>query len=90
MLGELEAQLGRDTVALLVDDYAATSDQLQADILAARAADDLAAWTRAAHSLNAAQVTYLFSGHVHEPVLYYMGTDGKPQPFRPIKPTRSP
>lgn len=39
---------------------------------------------RAAHSLNAAQVNYLFAGHVHEPVLYYMGTDGKPQPFRPI------
>ena len=54
VLGDLEAQLGRDTVALLVDDYAATSDQLQADILAARAADDLAGWTRAAHSLKSA------------------------------------
>jgi signal transduction histidine kinase/DNA-binding NarL/FixJ family response regulator len=30
VLGQLEEQLGRETVALLVDDYAATSDQLQA------------------------------------------------------------
>lgn len=40
--------------------------------------------TRAAHALNAAQVTYVFGGHVHEPVLYYMGADSNPQPFRPI------
>lgn len=53
-LDELEAQLGREIVASLVDDYAATSDQLQADIAAARAAGDLAAWTRAVHSLKSA------------------------------------
>jgi signal transduction histidine kinase/DNA-binding NarL/FixJ family response regulator/HPt (histidine-containing phosphotransfer) domain-containing protein len=54
VLGELESQLGRETVALLVDDYVATSDQVLADIAACRAADDLAGWTRAAHSFKSA------------------------------------
>ena len=54
VLGELESQLGRETVALLLDDYAATSAQLQADIASARGAGDLAGWTRAAHSLKSA------------------------------------
>jgi signal transduction histidine kinase/CheY-like chemotaxis protein/HPt (histidine-containing phosphotransfer) domain-containing protein len=54
VLGELESQLGRETVALLLDDYVATSDQVLADIAAARAAGDLATWTRAAHSFKSA------------------------------------
>jgi diadenosine tetraphosphatase ApaH/serine/threonine PP2A family protein phosphatase len=38
---------------------------------------------RAAHSLAAACATYVFGGHVHEPVLYYQGSDARPQPFQP-------
>jgi diadenosine tetraphosphatase ApaH/serine/threonine PP2A family protein phosphatase len=38
---------------------------------------------RAAFSIEAANATYVFSGHVHEPMLYYLGTDQRPQPFRP-------
>ncbi|MCM0020529.1 MAG: ATP-binding protein [Tagaea sp.] len=54
VLGELESQLGRETVALLLDDFVATSEQVLADIAAARVAGDLAAWTRAAHSFKSA------------------------------------
>jgi diadenosine tetraphosphatase ApaH/serine/threonine PP2A family protein phosphatase len=39
---------------------------------------------RVAHSMNAADVTYVFGGHVHEPVLYYASAQGRPQPFRPV------
>ena len=28
--------------------------------------------------------TYIFCGHVHEPVLYHLGASGRPQPFRPV------
>lgn len=39
----------------------------------------------AAMSLGAAgDATYVFCGHVHEPVLYHMGSTGRPQPFRPV------
>ena len=27
--------------------------------------------------------TYVFCGHVHEPVLYHLGANARPQPFRP-------
>ncbi len=39
---------------------------------------------RAAHSISAASATYVLSGHVHVPVLYFQGTDARPQPFRPV------
>jgi diadenosine tetraphosphatase ApaH/serine/threonine PP2A family protein phosphatase len=39
---------------------------------------------RAAASMDAAQATYVFCGHVHDPVLYYMGADQRPQPFPPM------
>jgi predicted phosphodiesterase len=39
---------------------------------------------RAAHSIAAAAANYVFSGHVHVPMLYYQGTDARPQPFRPV------
>jgi HPt (histidine-containing phosphotransfer) domain-containing protein len=54
VLGELEEQLGRETVALLVDDFAATCDQALAEIAASRAAGDFETWTRAAHSFKSA------------------------------------
>lgn len=38
---------------------------------------------RAAFSMEAAQATYVFCGHVHEPMLYFLGADGRPQPFHP-------
>lgn len=37
----------------------------------------------AAASMEAAGAGYVFCGHVHEPVLYYMGTDRRPQAFQP-------
>lgn len=48
------------------------------------------AWTyvtdpaRAARSLAAAETPFTFSGHVHEPVLYYTTATGRPSPFKPI------
>lgn len=38
---------------------------------------------RAGASLEAAGAAYVFCGHVHEPVLYFMGADKRPQPFLP-------
>jgi diadenosine tetraphosphatase ApaH/serine/threonine PP2A family protein phosphatase len=38
---------------------------------------------RAAHSMDGAGATYVFSGHVHEQRLYFQGADGRPQPFAP-------
>lgn len=31
----------------------------------------------------AGDATYVFCGHVHEPVLYHLGANARPQPFRP-------
>jgi diadenosine tetraphosphatase ApaH/serine/threonine PP2A family protein phosphatase len=39
---------------------------------------------RAAESLTAAATTYVFSGHVHVPALYYTGPSGRPLPFQPV------
>jgi diadenosine tetraphosphatase ApaH/serine/threonine PP2A family protein phosphatase len=38
----------------------------------------------AAQSLEAAGVTYVFSGHVHVPALYYTGSTGRPLHFAPV------
>jgi diadenosine tetraphosphatase ApaH/serine/threonine PP2A family protein phosphatase len=38
----------------------------------------------AGDSIRAAKATYVFCGHVHEPMLYYAGADGQPMPFRPM------
>jgi diadenosine tetraphosphatase ApaH/serine/threonine PP2A family protein phosphatase len=38
----------------------------------------------AARSLDAAAASYVFSGHVHEPVLYYTGAAERPVAFKPI------
>ncbi|MCK9285192.1 MAG: metallophosphatase family protein [Rhodocyclaceae bacterium] len=38
----------------------------------------------AAASLDAAESPYVFCGHVHDPLLYYMGADRRPQPFLPV------
>ena len=35
-------------------------------------------------SLRATDATYVFSGHVHEPALYFLGTGGRAQAFRPV------
>lgn len=39
---------------------------------------------QAAASMDAAALPYVFSGHVHEPLLWYMGADRRPQPFLPV------
>jgi diadenosine tetraphosphatase ApaH/serine/threonine PP2A family protein phosphatase len=39
---------------------------------------------RAANSLQAAASSYVFCGHVHEPVLYYTGASARPVSFRPV------
>lgn len=36
-------------------------------------------------SLDAASTTWVFSGHVHDPTLYYTGRDGRMLPFRPTE-----
>jgi diadenosine tetraphosphatase ApaH/serine/threonine PP2A family protein phosphatase len=38
----------------------------------------------ARESMRASDAGYVFSGHVHEQKLYYMGADGRPMPFRPV------
>ncbi|WP_242395116.1 metallophosphoesterase family protein [Anaeromyxobacter oryzisoli] len=38
----------------------------------------------AGRSLAAAGARWVFSGHVHEPVLYYASTAERPLPFRPV------
>jgi diadenosine tetraphosphatase ApaH/serine/threonine PP2A family protein phosphatase len=59
-------------------------------VLVHASADRPADWTyvsdplRAAQSLRAAGATYVFSGHVHEPVLYFAGPSGRPVPFVPV------
>lgn len=41
-------------------------------------------------SMRAAGAGIVFCGHVHEPMLYYIGTGGHPIPFRPIAGTPIP
>ena len=38
---------------------------------------------RAEHSIKESGASYVYGGHVHEPVLYFEGVDARPQPFRP-------
>jgi len=53
-------------------------------------ADQPADWTyvsdplRAEESLRAAQATCVFSGHVHEQALYYMGQEARAMRFKPV------
>jgi signal transduction histidine kinase/DNA-binding NarL/FixJ family response regulator len=54
VIANLESQIGAETVALLVDDFAASADEAVAQIAQARASGDLVVWTRAAHSLKSA------------------------------------
>ncbi|GAA5178769.1 metallophosphoesterase family protein [Niveibacterium umoris] len=54
----------------------ASADQPEAFNYVASAAEARA-------SLNAAGTRYVFSGHVHDPTLYYVGADGRLTPFLP-------
>ena len=45
---------------------------------------------KAADSIRAGGAVYVFSGHVHEQKLYYMGAVGKPMPFKPVPGTPIP
>ena len=45
---------------------------------------------QAEHSMRAAKASYVFCGHVHEQVLYFVGASGRPMPFRPISGTPIP
>jgi len=44
----------------------------------------------ARESMRATDAGYVFSGHVHEQRLFYMGADGRPMPFRPVAGTPIP
>lgn len=44
----------------------------------------------AAESIEAGDKNYIFSGHVHEPNLYYTGASGRPMAFRPFPGTPIP
>jgi diadenosine tetraphosphatase ApaH/serine/threonine PP2A family protein phosphatase len=46
--------------------------------------------TEAEESMRAGNAGYIFSGHVHEQKLYYMGASGRPMPFRPVPGTPIP
>ena len=46
--------------------------------------------TEAEESIRAGNASYIFSGHVHEQKLYYMGASGRPMPFRPVPGTPIP
>src|SRR5438034_7299960 len=46
--------------------------------------------TEAEESIRAGNAGYIFSGHVHEQKLYYMGASGRPMPFRPVPGTPIP
>ncbi|BDG02614.1 metallophosphoesterase family protein [Anaeromyxobacter oryzae] len=39
---------------------------------------------RAAHALGAADARWVFSGHVHEPILYFASAADRPVAFRPV------
>jgi len=39
---------------------------------------------RAARAMAAAETPFTFSGHVHEPVLYYTSVADRPLPFKPV------
>jgi diadenosine tetraphosphatase ApaH/serine/threonine PP2A family protein phosphatase len=41
-------------------------------------------------SIRAGNASYVFSGHVHEQKLFYMGAGGRPMPFRPVPGTPIP
>jgi diadenosine tetraphosphatase ApaH/serine/threonine PP2A family protein phosphatase len=45
---------------------------------------------QAERSMRAANAAYVFCGHVHEQVLYYLGTNGRPVPFQPVPGTPIP
>jgi diadenosine tetraphosphatase ApaH/serine/threonine PP2A family protein phosphatase len=45
---------------------------------------------QAAQSMKAGNAGFIFSGHVHEQRLFYMGTRGHPIPFRPVPGTPIP
>jgi diadenosine tetraphosphatase ApaH/serine/threonine PP2A family protein phosphatase len=38
----------------------------------------------AEQSMRAAGANYIFCGHVHQPMLYFMGLGGRPMPFAPV------
>jgi diadenosine tetraphosphatase ApaH/serine/threonine PP2A family protein phosphatase len=44
----------------------------------------------AAQSLQASQASFVFSGHVHEQKLFFMGADDRPLPFGPVPGTPIP
>ena len=44
----------------------------------------------AEESIRAGNAGWIFSGHVHEQKLYYMGASGRPLPFRPVPGTPIP
>ena len=44
----------------------------------------------AEESIKAGNAGYIFSGHVHEQKLFYMGAEGRPMPFRPVPGTPIP
>jgi diadenosine tetraphosphatase ApaH/serine/threonine PP2A family protein phosphatase len=81
------AQLGEPERAFLAGlPLTAARDEV---FLVHASADRPADWTyvtdplRAEQSLAAARGTWVFSGHVHESMLYYQGSGGRPLQFRP-------
>jgi diadenosine tetraphosphatase ApaH/serine/threonine PP2A family protein phosphatase len=82
------AQLSPEQVAFL--DGLPLTARVGGALLVHASADEPSAWTyvsdavAAARSLDAAQATWVFCGHVHEPTLYFTGAGGTPLPFTPV------
>jgi diadenosine tetraphosphatase ApaH/serine/threonine PP2A family protein phosphatase len=69
----------------------------QEDILFVHASAAVpSAWTyvsgvvEAERSMQASAARFVFCGHVHEQMLYYIGAGGRPMPFRPVPGTPIP
>lgn len=50
----------------------------------------IAGTAQAEESIRVANARYVFCGHVHEPMLYYVGAGGQPMPFKPLAGTPIP
>jgi diadenosine tetraphosphatase ApaH/serine/threonine PP2A family protein phosphatase len=88
------AQLGSRQHAFLSDLPLTVKDGNMLFVHASAAAPGqwiyVASLREARESMRAADAVYVFSGHVHEQKLFYMGTDGRPMPFRPVPGTPIP
>lgn len=89
-----QAQLGKRQTAFLSSLPLIMRDENLLFVHASAAAPER--WTyitgarQAEQSIKAAGASFVFCGHVHEQRLYYIGSAGRPVPFRPVSGTPIP